>query len=372
MTGIVNGPINSSLTYYDPAGYHIESKQRYKWIGDLRQKPLMPYRYERGNTHGYWSMNLTKDQIASSELVANYDRLYALAYDRFHAKAFQQANVALTLTESGKSMAMIARRAGQIFRAARALNGYRFGDFARELGLDAIKHRAAKNPGLLTPAQKRSITGLRFRESATKSLADTWLEFTFGWVPLIQDIGSAVEVLQQDFQSKRVRGIAKSFAVYAPMYAFDDPVKAALNTTVSVSVSAVPKVTNPNLLLAKQLGFTNPAYVAWDAVPFSFVVDWFVPVGKFLSSFDNEVGYGLSGRCVGVRVDTSGFVYHVGDTQNPSGPQARYTYFDRTTPATFPRPDLFSRVRVPQLDPWHAATSVSLAVQQLSGLLSRK
>jgi hypothetical protein len=29
------------------------------------------------------------------------------------------------------------------------------------------------------------------------------------------------------------------------------------------------------------LGLTNPLNVAWELVPFSFVVDWFIPIGSF-------------------------------------------------------------------------------------------
>lgn len=33
------------------------------------------------------------------------------------------------------------------------------------------------------------------------------------------------------------------------------------------------------------LGFTNPAKVVWNALPFSFIIDWFVDVSGFLSAF---------------------------------------------------------------------------------------
>jgi len=36
-------------------------------------------------------------------------------------------------------------------------------------------------------------------------------------------------------------------------------------------------------------GITNPALLAWELVPYSFVVDWFYPVGDWLS----QVGYSL-------------------------------------------------------------------------------
>jgi hypothetical protein len=38
-----------------------------------------------------------------------------------------------------------------------------------------------------------------------------------------------------------------------------------------------------------ELGFANPRYTAWDMVPFSFMVDWFVPIGSYLEAMDDSV-----------------------------------------------------------------------------------
>lgn len=42
------------------------------------------------------------------------------------------------------------------------------------------------------------------------------------------------------------------------------------------------KISNPQLSQLQQLGLTNPALVAWELVPFSFVFDWFISVGQYL------------------------------------------------------------------------------------------
>jgi hypothetical protein len=52
-------------------------------------------------------------------------------------------------------------------------------------------------------------------------------------------------------------------------------------------------VSNPNTALANQMGFINPAAVAWELVPFSFLVDWFLPVGDFLNSFTDLLGHSV-------------------------------------------------------------------------------
>jgi hypothetical protein len=44
------------------------------------------------------------------------------------------------------------------------------------------------------------------------------------------------------------------------------------------------EVTNPFLRALDNLGILNPVSIAWELVPLSFVVDWFLPVGKFLQN----------------------------------------------------------------------------------------
>jgi hypothetical protein len=44
----------------------------------------------------------------------------------------------------------------------------------------------------------------------------------------------------------------------------------------------------------KNTGLSNPLSVAWELVPWSFVVDWAYPVGTFLNNLDFDLGIGFS------------------------------------------------------------------------------
>lgn len=39
-----------------------------------------------------------------------------------------------------------------------------------------------------------------------------------------------------------------------------------------------------------QTGLSNPLILAWELVPYSFVVDWFVGVGSYLNNLDATIG----------------------------------------------------------------------------------
>lgn len=81
----------------------------------------------------------------------------------------------------------------------------------------------------------------------------------------------------------------------------DPTIRQVYSGTARVTLSASCLVSNPNLALANRLGVINPAVVAWDLVPWSFVVNMFVNVNELLSSLTDEVGYDVTDR---TRTDT--------------------------------------------------------------------
>lgn len=58
-----------------------------------------------------------------------------------------------------------------------------------------------------------------------------------------------------------------------------------------------------------ELGFANPLYTTWDSIPFSFMVDWFVPIGSYLEAMDdsaflNSMNLGLQHVIYSVKYET--------------------------------------------------------------------
>lgn len=269
---------------------------------------------------------------------------YAQAYDRYQKSAGERASLLISLVQYEQAASMIAKRAGDLISIVRNIKKDPL-LFLRKVGVRPSKR--GKEP---TPYE-------------------AWLEYTFGWVPLISDIGAAVNVMQgAGLPPERIRGsahVSSGIDYDSVQEPYRDIIQGMGHGSVSLSSRVVS--VNPNLRLANSLGFTNPAHVAWDLVPFSFVVDWFLPVGKFLQSFDSFVGIELDQHCQSFHVSVD--CYSRGAWQPGIGVagmiSVRFSHRNIQPPT---RPGLLDRIKVPTPSLWLAATSISLARSSIASL----
>lgn len=229
-------PYNLVLPYYGAEGRTISS-QGYT---------------HPANTYGY---NVDKIPPSVTER----------AYSKWLDKARSSADIGAAVAEASSACDMIAKRALQLRTFAGHLRRFDFPRAARELGLS------------------RPPKGV----SRKHQFASNYLEFHFGWSPLVGDVFNAVDVLQSPLKPATPLGRAghQYESIDPPSDVDIGPWGSRVVTRGrgTVRVSATVKVRNENLWLANQLGLVNPASVLWEIVPFSFVVDWFVNVGDFLS-----------------------------------------------------------------------------------------
>jgi len=110
---------------------------------------------------------------------------------------------------------------------------------------------------------------------------------------MVSDIQSAVEVLDAPINRTQIRGTGRSTAELLIGLEGPAQVHKKLKCTSRVAMGAEVEVTNPNLRLAQQLGVLNPAVVALDVIPWSFVFGWAVNLQDYLSSFTDFAGLTL-------------------------------------------------------------------------------
>lgn len=136
------------------------------------------------------------------------------------------------------------------------------------------------------------VLGISKKSLNSKSAAEAWLEVQYAWLPLLNDVYSGVEVVKDLLGDPLAHHTYAKRRVKEPLWA---PKLSPQNnewTGVSQSATSLCEVETKfrfrveNSLLAYITGFklSNPLYVFWVAMPFTFVVDWFLPIGDWLDS----------------------------------------------------------------------------------------
>lgn len=253
-----------------------------------------------GNGTGWDSLN----SWAGEAVRGKYPKYDALAMntarERFvnTCKDKTSSSLGSTLAEWRQSEQMIVLRAGQILSALRALKSGNINKLGRALGISTnvqgfrrkrkfFRRRWAKSWNKFK--DERIPLPDRIRKWS-KDLSNLWLEFHFGWAPLLGDIHTACNVLKSNPPAQRVTATGKAVYQFTRGRGNYDWSTIGFYET-RAKIGAEVHVSNANLALANQLGLVNPASVAWEVVPFSFIVDWFIPVGKFLESWTDMLGY---------------------------------------------------------------------------------
>ncbi len=271
-----------------------------------------------------------------------------LAVEKYRSKRSESADFLTTLIQRKQAMSMIATRSLQLLTLAVAIASKDYRKIGRAMGV-----------------LKATMPSRKTWRKTSKGFASAWLEYSYGWVPLVKDIGSAVTLLETPINAISIRERAKWVEFKKTVVKLQNDHEFhgySYSGTVSVQVGCRLSVDNPNLYMASQLGFTNPLATAWELVPFSFVVDWFVPVQGFLQNFNSSHGL------------TEGDAYHTiywkatGTTQDWVTPP--YVPVHRVVSTTGLKvqrikgiPDMSLVQRAPwQLSSWRAANAISLLV----------
>jgi len=133
-----------------------------------------------------------------------------------------------------------------------------------------------------------NLTGRRINlRSLQKSLADLWLEYSYGIKPFLSDLYELQQVVHSDLRKDLI--VRGSSTVRAENSAFNPGFEYGGNiltdktfSKLSYRTVAIGQVVNPLLYKLNSAGLANPLSIAWELCPWSFVVDWFVPIGETL------------------------------------------------------------------------------------------
>lgn len=123
--------------------------------------------------------------------------------------------------------------------------------------------------------------------------AKTWLAYKYALTPLMSDVFGAIEVIrkaEEPYVDVHVARTSMSIPIsYSTSHSngwYTNSCKGRHRVRGEVRF----RVANPLFRVFDQLGLTNPAAIAWELVPLSFVADWFLPIGETLRGVNPPQG----------------------------------------------------------------------------------
>lgn len=282
-----SGTLGNYQSYFAKTGYKQAKPRTIVLEYDARGCKLDRMIPATGNNYDAAGLAAAQNIISEVNAWRSSALLRNSLYDKFKDHVSDRADMGVGLAELRKSTTMITERALQLAQFCSALRRGQFDRAARILTLDKPPKGVSRQ----------------------KQAASNYLEFHFGAAPLYGDIHNAIDVLQRPLKSIAVRATK---AEILGRWDLEPPVH-LVQTRVAypndlerithrywdirqrrVACGAHVVVNNHNLWLANQLGLINPASIAWELVPFSFVSDWFGNIGTIIGSYSDFYGLTLS------------------------------------------------------------------------------
>jgi len=204
----------------------------------------------------------------------------------------QKVNLAQVFAERSQTYRLFLETAQAVEKSLLALRRGNFVLACSHLGVLPHKRKKRRfNKAYERDRQRGPIS------SQSDSLSAGWLSLQYGWKPLLQDLYGTCEFMA-DRQTQPVRGRvsvrrttkADAFTNVTDTTYPGVPIHVSRTHLFSKTTTVYYQTSSPQLQTLSSVGITNPALLAWELLPFSFVADWFIPIGSYLSNLDASLG----------------------------------------------------------------------------------
>jgi len=209
------------------------------------------------------------------------------ALQKFFSNAdSKQSNVGVTMAELPRTVALIGDTATRLYNMYKRLKRFDVrGAFA------AIGYH---HPKLEKKITRRSRSLPRTLPGRDEFASSAVLELQYGWKPLLSEVHNAlVDVAERFLKDDRdimIRGGGSSNGEWQTSPRSNP---STLGTTIVRSNSVnkcrvgylcFAQIIKADRRTAAGIGSQNPLEIAWELLPFSFVADWFMPIGAWVDS----------------------------------------------------------------------------------------
>lgn len=135
------------------------------------------------------------------------------------------------------------------------------------------------------------------KKFSPRNWANSWLEYTYGWKPLVNSVYGTFDALMH----RRLNSVAihrgrskdsfldqKSYNQYTFVGS-----REIVSRRASYRCELVCGFKTENTVAQQLLGYTslNPVSIAWELLPYSFVVDWILDIGGYLRNMEAALAF---------------------------------------------------------------------------------
>jgi len=197
------------------------------------------------------------------------------------------------------------------------------GEFFAELGqtLSMLRKPMGNSRRLLSKISKLKSNLVASGQSVTKAMANAWLEYRYGWKPLVHDVYNVAEAVNSLRKKVAPRGlltarggvtlrdkqvVRASTPVPSGLTGLDRETRYTIECKVSAGVIYVVDLDNSGY--ERSLFGLNPRNIPstiWELVPYSFVVDWFMNISGWLAVIMPNPAVSIRGNWVTTKLKSS-------------------------------------------------------------------
>lgn len=275
-----------TLHKYEPGGVYVQLAR------NVTTGVNSTYTYDVNLAH--WDLTITDDPSTDAD-----DLTQKLISKLITEISLRKTDLAVSMAELGKTAQHLAHTATRVYTALKGLRAGRFGDFANALGVtystrDVRYFNRKYKQAFDFDRKKRTSVGkfhtVKGRSRVTDFAADTWLEYSYAWKPLLFDIYTISEATASVMVGKSAGWrycTVKAFAernTGKRVVSNQNLITSSKSSRRFGAMGVRFAIPDGALSITSAFGLNNPAVVVWELVPFSFVVDWFLPVGNAIAA----------------------------------------------------------------------------------------
>lgn len=146
-----------------------------------------------------------------------------------------------------------------------------------------------------------------------KTASERWLEYQYGWLPLVNSVYDASQVASKGLSRPSLIRVTRRISPYSEFDFSANSYGAGTGANPGRKVVGHGQSSAQGYMYFRlkseflsgmsQLGLVNPAEIAWALVPYSFVVDWVLPVQNVLQAMTDTLGLTFVDGAVTYRVE---------------------------------------------------------------------